>query len=228
MRQTAIQFYHHELAVDGVLGLPGDAPAKVGLVVVCHPHPLLGGNMDNPVVTAICRALDRQGIGSLRFDFRGVRGSEGAFAANSDGSGERGDGERGDLVAAMDAMTHWPGVDRNRLAVAGYSFGAGVALNAMDDLKLARGLALVAPPVSAVREMSRNVQHPILVVAGSRDGVSPSQELKRELDAVTGPIRFTEVPGADHSLAGHEEGVADTVAEFLVGAFGPNTPGRGP
>jgi alpha/beta superfamily hydrolase len=220
MRQTAIQFYSHEMAVEGVLSTPSQSPqlgakspqlgstGKSGLVIVCHPHPLLGGDMDNAVVTAICRALDGHALASLRFNFRGVKGSEGRFSG--------GPGETDDLVAAMDAMSHWPGIDPGRLGVAGYSFGAGVVLGAMEQLKAARGFAAVAPPLSVVGAMPATINRSVLFMAGANDRISPPVELQRALDGVDGPVKFTQVAGADHMLAGAETGVADAVAQFLA------------
>jgi uncharacterized protein len=225
MRQTAIQFYSHDMALEAVLSTPDDSasgsashssfgptksssPTKHGLVIVCHPHPLLGGNMDNALIIAICRALDARDLASLRFNFRGVKGSEGRFS--------NGPGEHDDLLAAMDAMAHWPGIDRRRMAVAGYSFGAGVALALMASLKAAKGFAVVAPPISATRSMSVAGERPLLFVAGTNDRIAPPVDLQRALDEVTGPVKFTEVTDADHTLAGREAEVAETVAEFLA------------
>jgi alpha/beta superfamily hydrolase len=220
MRQTAIQFYSHDLAVEAVLSTPDDSrtrpaesssPTKHGIVIVCHPHPLLGGNMDNALIIAICRALDTRDLASLRFNFRGVKGSEGRFS--------NGPGEQDDLLAAMDAMAHWPGIDRKRMAVAGYSFGAGVALGLIDRLKAARGFAVVAPPISATRSVSVAGERPVLFVAGTNDRISPPVELQRALDELDGPVKFTEVTDADHTLAGRESQVAETVADFLARAL---------
>ncbi len=213
MRQTAIQFFSHEMAVEGVLSTPSRSPelganSKSGLVIVCHPHPLLGGDMDNAVVTAICRALDRLALASLRFNFRGVKGSEGRFS--------NGPGETDDLLAAMDAMTHWPGVDSKRMAVAGYSFGAGVVLGAMDQLKAARGFAAVAPPLSAMRAMPATANRPTLFMAGTNDRISPPVELQRALDDVEGPVKFKQVAKADHALVGRHDEVGGAVARFLA------------
>lgn len=214
MRQTAIQFYSQGLAIEGVLSTPPAAlkhpggAFKSGIVLVGHPHPMLGGDMDNAVVSAICRAIDRRDLASLRFNFRGVKGSEGTFS--------NGPGEHDDLVSAMDAMAHWPGVDPKRMAVAGYSFGAGTVLGALDRLEAARALALIAPPISAVRSLPGRVGKPMLLVAGTEDRVSPSVSIQRGLDNVMGPVKFKEIPGADHSLAGREEAVARAVAEFLA------------
>src|SRR5271168_2350625 len=78
-------------------GSPGDAYA-----VVCHPHPLFGGTMDNKVVTTLARALHETGIPTLRFNFRGVGASAGVF---DQGAGETADA---DTVASWGAA-RWPG-----------------------------------------------------------------------------------------------------------------------
>ncbi len=212
MRQTAIQFDSGGMAIEGVLATPEPGGSKPGLVLACHPHPMLGGDMDNPVVVAICRALDRRGIASLRFNFRGVKGSEGSF---TDGPGE-GD----DLVAAARAMRRWPGIDGRRLGLAGYSFGAGVALREMGRLGRLRGVALVAPPVSAAGALGKAKRGPqVLCVAGSRDGISPPEELRRRLDGAAAEVTLTEIAGAGHSLAGSEDAAAELVADFMAGAL---------
>ena len=212
MRQTAIQFYSKGMAVEGVLSLPERRTSDPGIVVACHPHPVLGGDMDNRVVVAVCRAVDEYGLASLRFNFRGVKGSAGRFS--------NGPGERDDLAAAVSAMRRWPGVNAGRMAVAGYSFGAGVAIAAMGRLRAVRAFAAIAPPVSSVRSLAdSNVKKPTLFVAGSHDRIAAPLELQRQLDRVKGPVSFAEVPDADHSLAGREGEAAGLVARFLAGTL---------
>ena len=212
MRQTAITFLSSGLSLDGVLALPDNAPRRCPAAAVCHPHPALGGNKDNTVVTAICRALAAEGIASLRFDFRGVGSSEGSFT-----NGER---EGTDVEGALDALRHWPGIDGRRLAVAGYSFGAGVILRSAKRLKAAKSLALIAPPVSAVRSDDvRRYRGPMLFAAGERDRISSPVELQRALDELPGIVRFHMAAGADHSMAGAEAALAKRVAEFIAGSM---------
>jgi len=87
-------------ALEAVVEDPGAAGPSYA--VVCHPHPLYGGTMDNKVVTTVARALQESGIPTLRFNFRGVGASAGAFDR---GSGETDDA---DAVAAWGAG-RWPG-----------------------------------------------------------------------------------------------------------------------
>ena len=219
MRQSAIAFTSRKgllggsLTLEGVISTPVTGGSPSPALLVCHPHPLFGGSMENAVVTALCRAADGLGMATLRFNFRGVGGSQGSFS--------KGRGEARDLGAALSVLRRWPGVDPSRVAVAGYSFGAGVLLRNPPPRRRAAALVLVAPPVSAVRESPlRRDGRPRLFVTGEADRVSPPLDLQRALDAMAPPVRFVQVPGADHSLRGHEAEVGRHVAQFLVEALG--------
>ena len=212
MRQTAIGFDSKGAALEGVLTLPAELPPPYPALAVCPPHPALGGDMDSAVVVAICRAADAAGFASLRFNFRGVKGSQGAFGD---------DGACLDAKAALDVMRRWPGVDGKRLAMAGYSYGAAVALRGVRRYRAARALALVAPPISAIADSRlRRDKRPKLFIAGQHDGVSPSVDMQRALDDVRQPVQFREVAGANHALHGHEREVGDIVARFAADALG--------
>ena len=165
--------------------------------------------MDNPVVTAVCRRADREAVATLRFNFRGVGDSEGEF--NS------GEAEQEDVKAALDVVRRWPGMDRKRLAIAGYSFGASVIARGLRRYKHARSLAFIAPPVAAVAKsaIAKDARSK-LFVAGQHDRIAVPVELQGALDGARGPVRFAEIAGADHSLREHEQEVADRVVEFVT------------
>ena len=208
VRQTAIQFASDKLALEGVLSVPDGLSVPLPAMVVCHPHPLLGGDMENPVVMAICRGASERGIATLRFNFRGAGGSEGEFS--------KGEEEPRDVAAALDVLRRWPGIDRKQLALAGYSFGASMVLGGLKRYKAAGSLVLVAPPLSALRDSPiLKDSRPKLFVVGRDDRLVPPAELQRELDGIRGEVRFSEIVGADHILGGHEGAVAERVVEFL-------------
>ena len=215
MRQTAIAFRSKRLSLEGVLALPEGLSQPYPALVMCHPHPMLGGNMDNPVVTSVCRAATEAGFASFRFNFRGVEGSEGEFT--------NGDAEHNDIKSALNIMRRWPGVDGKRIALCGYSFGAGAILRGLRYFKAARSLALIAPPLSSIEE-SRIIKdkRPKLFVVGQNDRLVSSVELQRTLDMVREPLQFREIAGGDHSLSGLEWEVADEVTGFVAGTLNRN------
>ena len=207
MRHTAIAFRSKRLTLDGVLALPEGLPQPYPALVMCHPHPMLGGNMDNPIVTSVCRAATEAGFASFRFNFRGVEGSEGEFT--------NGIAEHNDIKSALNMVRRWPGVDGKRIALAGYSFGAGVILRGLRHFRRAHSLVMIAPPLSAISD-SRivNDKRPKLFVVGQKDRLVPSAELQRVLDGMREPLQFREISGGDHSLNGCEWEVADEVVWF--------------
>lgn len=210
MGQSAIAFYSKKIELEGVLSFPADAGAKsAAAVAVCHSHPALGGNMGERVVLAVCRAAERRGIVSLRFNFRGVGGSGGEFS-----NGER---EDEDAAAALEVLRHWRTVDRRRLGIVGYSMGAAAVLDGFRRMKRASSIALVAPTLAALRSPRfAKDKRPKLVIAGSEDRVAPSLEIQRILDGCRQPVRFREIQGADHSMRGREGEVGEAAAEFLA------------
>ncbi len=77
MIESHVVFRSAELQLEGLIALPESRAA--GAAVVCHPHPMYGGSMHNNVVEAVLDALWRRGFATLRFNFRGVGGSEGEY-----------------------------------------------------------------------------------------------------------------------------------------------------
>lgn len=167
----------------GVLAIP---PTAARGVVVCHPHPLYGGDMDSVVVRAMAGACLDAGLAALRFDFRGVRGSGGAH------DGIR---EQDDVHAALDLIERRLGAVP---ALAGYSFGAAMAAAVAASGRRLAGVALVAPPGGPCRPSTAPC--PFLVVAGSQDHVCPAETLRAWRSIL--PEGSVEVlSGADHFFA---------------------------
>ena len=137
MRQKAVTFQTHGLNFEGIVAEPDELTDPVPGVLICHPGPLNGGNMDNNVVVAVSFALAEQGFVTMRFNFRGV--------GNSQGEHTRGELEHQEAVAALDFLKAWPGLDGARLGLAGYSFGNGVILKSPDLQRLPRVFAFISP-----------------------------------------------------------------------------------
>ena len=175
------------LGLQGALALPPGASCGV---VVCHPHPQYGGDMDSPVVVAVTRACAGANLATLRFNFRGVGASGGVW--------DEGRGEQDDVRAATAYLRGRLGSPA-RVALAGYSFGAAMAAGVAAAGEPLAGLALIAPPL-AMRGLPAPpaaVGGPLLIIAGSRDTYCPAQAvagLARAWPAAT----ITTVDGADH------------------------------
>ena len=214
MSQTSIGFASKKLNLEGVLTTPVNTSGPHNGLVICHPHPVLGGNMDHPVIISICKIADAHGIATLRFNFRGVGSSEGLFS--------NGSSEKEDAKSALNVLRRWPNINSKQVAVAGYSFGASILLDGVSHCKEARSLVLISPPVSAVvRSPIGKDKRPKLFLSGQRDKLSPSTDLQRLLDDFPTPVQFREIPGADHTMKGHEAEVAELVVDFVSSAMKP-------
>ncbi len=147
--------------------LVADSQTAVG--VICHPHPLYDGSLHNKVTHTLALAFNDLGVPAFRFNFRGVGESEGQF--------DGGKGEMMDLLAVVrEAEQIFP--DRE-LWLAGFSFGAYVALKASQHTPLTR-LITVAPPVNLF-DFS-NIRRPHcewLVVQGEQDDIVPTADVVR-------------------------------------------------
>ncbi len=182
-------------------------------VVVCHPHPLYGGDMWSEVVVAICEALSRQSVAAFRFNFRGVGGSEGSYG--------EGIAEQEDVKAALDFVMSSPNIDSEKIGLAGYSFGAKVALPiALQDERVGL-LALVSPPLSdAAWEQLKGYHKPKFLIVGNRDFAAPSLErFEEKVRDVVEPKQYQVISGADHFWSGYEEEVAQQVSRFFDTGF---------
>jgi alpha/beta superfamily hydrolase len=170
----------------------GVVDAARGGIVMCHPHPLYGGDMDNPVVVRAVEVAREAGLSTVRFNFRGVGGSK--------GSHDEGRGEQDDVRAALATLR--TAVPHGSLGLAGYSFGAWVASRVAESAADLDAVCLIAPPVKmfdfdAVRPGRRD----LLVVAGTRDPYCPVAELDRLATRLpTGSV--TRIDGADHFFFG--------------------------
>lgn len=200
------------LTLEGVLHAPERAEGSA--IGVCHPHPQYGGDMHNNVVDAICRAANEQGVAALRFNFRGVGHSDGAYGGGRD--------EVQDVVAALAYLAGRSEYDSGRLGLAGYSFGAAVALRAMESADV-RALVCVSTPTVAMDFEPPAGDCPVLFVSGDRDEYSDPAELHRLAGEMGERASVVIMPGVDHFWWGSDERLTSTVGEFLGRALGATT-----
>lgn len=201
------------LTLEGILYLPaGGGPFPA--VAVCHPHPLYGGTMFNNVVYAICDGLAEQRIASLRFNFRGAGNSEGQHGGGTE--------EVFDAQGALNFLEANPAVDRDRLGLAGYSFGARVAVHTADRDPRVRALAAISLPTRDLAG-SGTLAHstfPKLFVVGDQDHIVAGGELQRFVEGLPEPAELHLAPGADHFWGGYEGLLAPLVGGFFARALG--------
>jgi len=179
----------------GALEAVAETPAGFGgaqCAVICHPHPLYGGTMDNKVVTITARALQEAGIATVRFNFRGVGASEGSF--------DDGRGETEDALAVADwAIRRWPAA---RLSVAGFSFGSFVAFQLASRRPVER-LYTIAPPVQRFDFATHRVPAvPWVVIQGDRDELVDVAAVLEWTRSVVPPPTVVVIEGAEHFFHG--------------------------
>jgi len=191
------------------------APHAPFAALVCHPHPLFGGNLHNKVVYHAMKALNSPewGLGwpVLRFNFRGVGHSQG-----------RHDGlaETGDVLAAMDWLSR---EFRLPLVVAGFSFGSAMALRAAasaDERRQVRAVAALGLPVQPQGPAYhyaylQNLTIPKLFLSGDRDQFSTPGQLAQVVASAAEPKRLILLPGGDHFFVDQLEPMQRALADWL-------------
>jgi len=185
MARTAFLATADGIRLEAEVG-PMPAATPRGAAVVCHPHPMHGGDMRSPVVDALARASRDAGHVPLRFNFRGTGRSGGAHGG--------GVAEVADVEAAVaHARALVPG---GRLAVMGYSFGAAVVTRWLESGGRADAAVLVALPEGSGEAAFDGV--PTMLVVGDLDTISPPREAERL--ARVRAWRLSVLEGEDHLL----------------------------
>lgn len=174
--------------LETVAACPSPEDERPATAVVLHPHPLYGGTLQNKVVHTVARAFTEIGARAVRFNFRGVGGSAGQFA--------HGVGETDDALAVL----RWVRDRRPRDAVflAGFSFGAYVALRAAAAFPLA-GLLTIAPAVHLYDfDALETPRVPWFLFQGERDEVVPVEQARDWARRQTPPPQWVAFADASH------------------------------
>ena len=208
MKNTRVSFLSSELLLEGILGIPRGAETFPA-VIVCHPHPLYGGSMDNNVVCALSETLTQASFFSLRFNFRGVGESQGEFG--------QGIGEQADVEAAISFVSKLKEVDENRIGLAGYSAGAGFALPvAADDARI-KALAAASPPINMFNfDCLTGCPKPKFLISGDKDDLISPKQFLEFCGNLPEPKECETIEGADHFWWGYESRLAAKVTAFFL------------
>ena len=196
--------------LESLLWAPANGKPPIA-AVVCHPHPLFGGTMHNKVVYQVARTLDRLGIASLRFNFRGV--------GLSTGEHDRGRGEGDDVKAAIEFLAaEFPGVP---MLLAGFSFGAWVGLRiGCADKHVNELIGLGVPVNDSKFDYLAACSKPKLLISGEKDQFCSPENLNKVVDSLPAGSRSVTnvviVPGVDHFFTGKLDEVDSAVAGWLI------------
>jgi alpha/beta superfamily hydrolase len=207
--------FHERVTLTGPAGdiearieTPQGTSAVEGFGVVCHPHPLFGGTLDNKVVYTLARSFHDLGMPTIRFNFRGVGKSAGSFA---DGIGETEDA----LAVIAAGREKWPGAG---LWLAGFSFGGAVAIRAAASAEPARVVA-VAPAIKRVSLDGVSVPScPWLIVQGDADELVNVEEVVEWANPkdhpLANPPEIVVLPGVEHFFHGKLNELREAVTAF--------------
>lgn len=171
-----------------------NSPHAVG--ILCHPHPLFQGTMNNKVVTTMVKTFEELGLATVRFNFRGVGQSDGIY------------GEAEGEIEDLRSVIAWVKNNLPQLPIwlAGFSFGsfiaAAVANNVSDETQITQ-LVSIAPPVNHFPFQTLTQIHcPWLVLQGTEDEVVPFDLVKQWAEHPPSPLKFIELPGVSHFFHG--------------------------
>jgi alpha/beta superfamily hydrolase len=193
--------------LEGTLRVPDAEPR--GIVVIAHPLPTHGGEMRNPLVAGIARASAERGWYALRFNFRSVGASAGAWTGGRE--------EAADVGAAV---THARGLAPTLpLGLVGYSFGALMTLRWLADGGHADAVALVGLPLRSVTGGDNElppVPDGTFIVAAERDQFGTAAQLRERFPLA----RIAEVSRADHFFVGQRDALQRLVTGELARTLG--------
>ncbi|WP_320045453.1 alpha/beta fold hydrolase [uncultured Desulfobacter sp.] len=174
-------------------------------VVLTHPHPLYGGNMDVPVICKMAACFQAAGIATLRFNFRGTGGSSGKF--------DDGRGEQDDVKSALDFLSD-QGYDQ--LFLAGYSFGSWVNAHVVSAGVAVCDHIMVSPP-AALLSFDQVAQLPNtgLIITGENDDLAPVYLVDDLLSKWKISPRLEVLSDVDHFYGGALDKLGDVLSGYL-------------
>jgi len=187
--------------------------AHAPIALFLHPHPQHGGTMNNKVIYTLCQNFVNRKFSTLRFNFRGVGHSQGRF--------DSGPGELGDAASALDWMQA-RNPSTSGCWIAGFSFGAWVAMQLMMRRPEINGFIAVAPPASQ-HDFSFLAPCPAsgMILHGDKDEVVPQASVDKLAQKLQNQknikIDYRTISGADHFFQKHMKKLDDNVTDYLDG-----------
>jgi len=179
------------------------AGTAAAVAVICHPHPLHGGNLNNKVVHQLAKTFTGLGAVCIRFNFRGVGESEGDY--------DEGRGELQDLLAVVAwAQARWPELP---FWLGGFSFGGFIALKAAQQLTLQR-LVTVAPAINYFPDSSFDLCGVSwLLIQGDADDIVPATLVSGWVAGLDNKPQLVLLEGAGHFFHGRLNELKQTIVD---------------
>ena len=183
------------------------------VILFLHPHPEHGGTMNNKVVYTMFHTFANKGYSCLRFNFRGVGKSQGGFSG--------GEGELADAACALDWLQTQNQGSRE-VWIAGFSFGAWIAMQLLMRRPEITNFVVVAPPVNMF-DFSFLAPCPTggLLIQGEEDEIVPVDETDKLFEKINAQrgikIEYNRVKGVDHFFKGKEDLLAKYIDDYIDG-----------
>jgi len=207
MKEERVFIPSNEVQLEGLLSSQ-EASSFRGGVILCHPHPQYGGDMDNPVITTCAEVASQEGLSTLRFNFRGVGESQGSYG--------EGIAEKEDVRAVADYLHSRLKGDDLPLILVGYSFGAWVGFPIAADDERFVGMVAVAPPLGIYDfGFLKGCKKKKLFIAGDKDLFCPLALLEKWYQQLDEPKSLAVIPNADHFFLFHNRYLTQPLREFF-------------
>jgi alpha/beta superfamily hydrolase len=207
MKEEKVFIPSNGIQLEGLLSIQ-EASSFRGGVILCHPHPQYGGDMDHPVMTASVEAASQEGFSTLRFNFRGVGESQGSYGG--------GVGERQDVKAVTNYFYSKLKDNHPLLILVGYSFGAWAGFPIAVKDERFKGMVGVAPPLEIYDfGFLKGCKKNKLFIAGDRDFFCPPSLFEKWYQQLDEPKSLAVIPGADHFFLSHTRFLIQPLREFF-------------
>jgi hypothetical protein len=201
MPEERIFIKNDSLIIEGLL----QKSSKERGVIICHPHPLMGGSMQNNVMEAIQEAFAAENFTTLRFNFRGVGRSTGIY--------DEGKGEMEDILSAREYLIN------NRMSsifFAGYSFGSWVGSKVIErHNNIFTDSVFISPPNNYFdfdwAKLNDNIG---LIICGDQDQFCDPEAIKKQIKEIQ--ARLEMISGADHFYLGKEKELINVLRKYIV------------
>ncbi len=222
MIEEYVNFNSDGRKLEGIMSYDEDADDPPALLL-CPPHPHLGGDMENNVITTLGNVLEKKGFVTLRFNYRGVGKSESEFDNITDKYNYwenvlSNDDYADALADATSALGYLESaIDTNKSFVVGYSFGAVVAMMLSVKNVNIRAFVLISTPFGRfdMTLLSECIK-PKLIICADNDFASSIENVKKGMLNIPDPKGLEIFENCDHFYIDKERIIADKVYEFFI------------